>query len=71
MFRKPWRNFYKNYAVVFYMIYPGHVPYIECKMSLDQSASMRKIDCLSLVFIEFHVPELNMTSLKWGCVVVF
>jgi hypothetical protein len=37
----------------------GDVPSIQCKMSLRWPKSMRNIDGLSLIFIDFYVPALT------------
>jgi hypothetical protein len=46
-------------AQIFFMIDEGDIPSIQCKMSLRERTSMRKVDVLSLVFIEFYVPALT------------
>jgi hypothetical protein len=51
---------------IFYMIDEGDIPSIQCKMSLRWPNSMRKVDGLSLIFIDFYVaaftPRLNSTE---------
>jgi hypothetical protein len=37
----------------------GEIPSIHCKMSLGGPKSMRKVDGLSLIFIDYYVPELT------------
>jgi hypothetical protein len=37
----------------------GDIPSIQCKMSLKGPKSMRKVDGLSLIFIDFYVPALT------------
>jgi hypothetical protein len=37
----------------------GNIPPIQCKMSLRGSKSMRKVDGLSLIFIDFYGPALT------------
>jgi hypothetical protein len=37
----------------------GDIPSIEYKMSLRRTNSMRKVDDLSLIFIDFYVPALT------------
>jgi hypothetical protein len=45
------------------MIGEGDIPSIQCKMSLMGPKSMRKVDGLSLIFIDFYVsPRLNSTE---------
>jgi hypothetical protein len=54
------------------MIDKGDIPSIQCKMSLRRPESMRKVDGVSLIFIDFYVaaltPRLNSTetSLKFS-----
>jgi hypothetical protein len=40
------------------MIHEGDIPSIQCKMNLRGPKSMRKVDGLSLIFIDFYVPAL-------------
>jgi hypothetical protein len=40
------------------MIDRGDIPSIQCKMSLSGPGSMRKVDGLSLFFIDFYFPAL-------------
>jgi hypothetical protein len=54
----PWNLLIEDYAEIFYMIDEGDISSIQCKMSIRGSKSMRKIDGLSLIFIDFYVPEL-------------
>jgi hypothetical protein len=48
------------------MIDKGNIPSIQCKMSLRGPRSMRKVDNLSPIFIDFYVsaltPRLNGTE---------
>jgi hypothetical protein len=48
------------------MIDKGDIPSIQCKMSLGGPKSMRKVDGLSLIFIDFYVPALYRQSLRLG-----
>jgi hypothetical protein len=41
------------------MIDKGDIPSIQCKMSLRKPKSMRKVDGLSLILINFYVPALT------------
>jgi hypothetical protein len=41
------------------MIDEGDIPSIQCKMSLKGPKSMRKVDGLGLIFIDFYVPALT------------
>jgi hypothetical protein len=40
-------------------IHEGDIPSIQCKMNLRGPKSMRKVDGLSLIFIDFYVPALT------------
>jgi hypothetical protein len=46
------------YTEIFYTIDEGDIPSIQCKMSLSEPKSMRKVDGLSLIFIDFYIPGL-------------
>jgi hypothetical protein len=48
-----------DYTQIFYMIDEGDIPYIQCKMSLGDLKPMRKVDHLTLVFIDVYVPALT------------
>jgi hypothetical protein len=56
----------EDYTEIFYMIDKGDIPSIQCKMSLGGPKSMRKVDDLSLIVIDFyvpaHTPRLNSTE---------
>jgi hypothetical protein len=41
------------------MIDEGDIPSIQCNMSVSVVKSMRKVDGLNLIFIDFHVPVLT------------
>jgi hypothetical protein len=49
----------KDYTEIFYMTDEGDMPSIQCKTSLRGPKSMGKVDCLSLIFIDFYVPGLT------------
>jgi hypothetical protein len=49
----------KDHTEIFYIIYKWNVPSIQCKERLWGSNSMREVDCLNLVFIDFYVPALT------------
>jgi hypothetical protein len=38
------------------MVDKGDIPSIQCKMSLRRPKSLRKVDGLSLIFLNFYVP---------------
>jgi hypothetical protein len=44
---------------IFYMIVKRDILPIQCTMSLRGPKSMRKVDGLSLIFIDFYVPALT------------
>jgi hypothetical protein len=44
----------------FYMIDEGNIPPIHCKMNLRGPKSMRKVDYLSLILIDFYVPKVKV-----------
>jgi hypothetical protein len=41
------------------MIDEGDIPSIQCKMGLRGPTSMRKVDDMCLIFIDFYVPALT------------
>jgi hypothetical protein len=47
------------YSHIFYMIEEGDIPSIKCKMSQRRPKSMRELDGLTFIFIEFYVSELT------------
>jgi hypothetical protein len=49
----------KNYTEIFHMTDEGDIPSIQCKMSLRGPKSMRKVDGLSLMFVDFYVRALT------------
>jgi hypothetical protein len=50
----------KDYTEIFCVIVKGHISSIQCKMSLRGPRSVRKVDSLSLNFIDFYVPALTL-----------
>jgi hypothetical protein len=48
----------EDYTQIFYMIDKGDVPSIQCKMNLRGHKPTRKVDYLSLIFVDFYVPAL-------------
>jgi hypothetical protein len=44
---------------MFYIIDEGDIPSIQCKMRFGVPKSMRKVDGLRLIFIDFDVTELT------------
>jgi hypothetical protein len=52
------------------MIDEGDIPSIHCKMSLRGPKSMRKVDDLSLIFIDYYVPALTIASSS-PCIVAY
>jgi hypothetical protein len=49
----------ENYTELFYMIDEGDIPSVQCKMSLRGPKSIRKVDGLSLIFIDVYVPAFT------------
>jgi hypothetical protein len=49
----------EDYTEIFYMIDEGDIPSSQCKMSLRGPKSMRKVDGLSHMFIDFYFPALT------------
>jgi hypothetical protein len=49
----------EDYTQIFYLIDEGDIPSIQCKMHLRGPKSMRKVDGLNLIFIDFYVPALS------------
>jgi hypothetical protein len=58
----------KDYTELIYLIYKLDVPSVQCKMFLRRSNSVREIDCLSLIFIDYYVraltPCVNQAALE-------
>jgi hypothetical protein len=56
----------EDYTEIFYNIDEGDVPSLQCKMSLRGPKSIRKVDGLNLIFIDFYVaaltPSLSSTA---------
>jgi uracil phosphoribosyltransferase len=52
------------------MIDKGDIPSIQCTMMLGGPESMRKVDALSLIFIDFYVAALTPRLNSTGCVPV-
>jgi len=48
--------FLANYTEIFHDVYKGNVISFQCEVSLDRSASMGKVDGLSLILIDLYVP---------------
>jgi hypothetical protein len=49
----------EDYTEIFYVIDKGDNPSIQFKMSIRGPKSMRKVDGLSRIFIDFYVPVLT------------
>jgi hypothetical protein len=56
--QSPCNPFIKDYTKIFYMIDKGDIPSIRCRMSFKGPESMRNVDGLRLIFIDFYVPML-------------
>jgi hypothetical protein len=57
--QSPCNPLIEDYIQIFYMIDEGDIPFIECKMSLRGPKYIRKVDGLSLIFIDFYVPAVT------------
>jgi hypothetical protein len=44
----------EDYTQIFYMIDKGDIPSIQCKMNLKGLKSIRKVDGMSFIFIDFY-----------------
>jgi hypothetical protein len=64
--QSPCNPLIEDYTEIFYMIDEWYIPTIHCKMSLVGPNSMRNVDGLSLIFIDFYIaaltPRLNSTE---------
>jgi hypothetical protein len=49
----------EDYTQIFYMIGEGDIQFIQGEMSFRGPKSMRKVDGLSFVFIDFYVEALT------------
>jgi hypothetical protein len=45
----------ENYSKIFYMINEGDIASIQCKMKVGGPKSTRKVNALSLPFVDFYV----------------
>jgi hypothetical protein len=54
--QSPYNTLIEDYTQIFYMIHEGDMLSIQCKMSLREPKFMRKVNGLSLIFIDFFVP---------------
>jgi hypothetical protein len=57
--QSPCNPLIEDYTEIFYMIDEGDIPSIQYKMSLKEIESMRKVDDLSLIFIDFYAPAFT------------
>jgi hypothetical protein len=55
----PYNPLIKHYTKIFYMFDEGDIPSSQCTMSLRGPKSMRKVDDLGLILIDFYVPALT------------
>jgi hypothetical protein len=64
--QSPFNPFIEAYTETFYVIDKADITSIQCKMSLREPKSMRKVDGSGLIFFEFYVsaltPSLNNTE---------
>jgi hypothetical protein len=49
----------EDYTELFYVNDKGDITFIQCKMSLREPKSVRKVHGLSLFFIDFYIPALT------------
>jgi hypothetical protein len=49
----------EDYSQIFYMIDKGDIPSIQCMMILRGPKSMREVDGLSFILIDFYAPALT------------
>jgi hypothetical protein len=54
-----WRPLIEDYTELLYMIDEGDNLSIQCTMTLRESKSMRRVDGLSFILIDFYVPALT------------
>jgi hypothetical protein len=58
----------EDYAKISYVTDEGDIASIQCKMSIRGSKSVRKVDGLILIFVDFYVleltPRLNNTEIS-------
>jgi hypothetical protein len=64
--QSPWNPLTEDYTEIYYMIDEGDIPSIQCKMSLRGPKSMKKVDGLILIFIDFYVPALTQRLNRTG-----
>jgi hypothetical protein len=57
--QSPCNPLIEDYSKTFYIIDKGNIPSIECRTSLTEPKSIRNIDNLSLIFIDFYDPALT------------
>jgi hypothetical protein len=57
--QSPCNPLIEDYTEIFYMIAEGDIPSMQCNLNLRGPKSMRKVDDLSLIFIDFCVPTLT------------
>jgi hypothetical protein len=57
--QSPCNPLIEDYTEIFYTTDEGDAPSIQCKMGLREPKSMRKVDGLSFIFIDFYVQVLT------------
>jgi hypothetical protein len=57
--QSPYNPLIQDYTEIFYMTDKEDIPSIQCKMGLRGLKSMKKVDGLSLNFIDFYVPAFT------------
>jgi hypothetical protein len=59
--QSPCNSLIEDYTWIFYKIDEGNILSIQCTISLRGPKSMRKVDGLSHIFIDFYVPALTLS----------
>jgi hypothetical protein len=59
--QSPYNSLTEDYTQIFYMIDKRDIPFFRymSKMSLGGPKSTKKVDILSLIFIDYYVPMLT------------
>jgi hypothetical protein len=57
--QSPCNSLIEDYTEIFCMVDEGDIPSIQYKIRLRKPKYIRKVDGLSLIFIDFYVPALT------------
>jgi hypothetical protein len=64
--QSPCNPLIEDYTEIFHMIDKEDIPSFQCKMSLRRPKSVKKVDSVSLIFIDIYIqaltPRLNSTE---------